>query len=133
MLGEPYQPGPYTKAYVEGLLKRLAAAIPAKEIVLTGVYFDDRQLGAAAYDTVSGQIDYILGEKIPGSYHGTGDVFGSALVGALMRGKSLAAAVRIAVDFTVAAIAWTHAAGTEMRYGVNFEANLPGYIKALGL
>lgn len=133
MLGEPYQPGPYTKEYIKGLLHRLAAAIPAKDIVLTGVYFDDQQLGAAAYDRVSGQIQYILGQKIPGSYHGTGDVFGSALVGALMNGKALAEAVQIAVDFTVASIAWTKEAGTEMRYGVNFEANLPLYMKKLGL
>jgi len=41
--------------------------------------------------------------------------------------------VQIAVDFTVASIVWTKEAGTEMRYGVNFEANLPLYMKELGL
>ena len=65
--------------------------------------------------------------------HGTGDVFGSALIGALMNEKSLDEAVRIAVDFTVRSIAWTQKAQTEIRYGVNFEANLPSYIKDLGL
>ena len=133
MLGEPYQEGPYTKDYIEGLLRRLAAAIPAENIVCTGVYFDDVQLGAAAYNRTADRVDYILGRKIPGSYHGTGDVFGSALIGALMRGKPLADACRIAIDFTIAGIDWTHQAGTELRYGVNFEANLPGYIQALGL
>ena len=133
MLGEPYQAGPYTKDYITGILQRLSAAIPAKNIVLTGVYFDEQQLGAAAYDAASGEVSCVLGRKIPGSYHGTGDVFGSALVGALMRGKTLAEAVRIAIDFTVASISWTKEAGTELRYGVNFEANLPLYIKELGL
>ena len=84
-----YQEGPYTKEYIEGLLKRLAEATRTKLIVLTGVYFDDTALGAATYDVTSGEIRYILGEKISGSYHGTGDVFGSALIGALMNEKSL--------------------------------------------
>ena len=133
MLEEDYQEGPYTKEYIEGLLKRLAEATGTKLIVLTGVYFDDTALGAATYDVTSGEIRYILGEKISGSYHGTGDVFGSALIGALMNEKSLDEAVRIAVDFTVRSIAWTQKAQTEIRYGVNFEANLLSYIKDLGL
>src|SRR5690554_2258065 len=50
MLDEPYQEGPYTKDYIESLLKRLSD-IGTKQIVLTGVHFDGEQLGAAAYDT----------------------------------------------------------------------------------
>lgn len=133
MLGEPYREGPYEKAYIEGILHRLAKEIPARQIVLTGVYFDDLALGAAAYDAAADAVEYILGEKVPGSYHGTGDVFGSAVVGALALGRTLPEAVRAAVDFTVASIKWSAAAGTEVRYGVNFEANLPCYMKALGI
>ena len=131
MLGEEYKEGPYTKAYIEDLILRLAKETGVKKIVLTGVFFNDKELGAAAYD--NGKIDYILGKKIPGRYHGTGDVFGSALVGALVSGKALSEAVRIAVEFTVSSISWTYEAKTEYRYGVNFEANLPQYIKSLGL
>ena len=133
MLDEEYQEGPYTKAYIEELLKRLAAATKTKLIVLTGVYFDNTRLGAATYDVAKNEIRYVLGEKISGSYHGTGDVFGSALIGALMNGKPLDEAVRIAVAFTVRSISWTQKAQTELRYGVNFEANLPSYIQDLGL
>ena len=133
MLGEPYHPAPYTKDYVDGLLSRLADAVPsAKSIVLTGVAFDELQLGAAAYDVASRKADYILGENVPGSYHGTGDVFGSALVGALAAGKTVSEAVRIAVDFTSVSIEWTAKAGTDIRYGVNFETNLGKYIAAIG-
>lgn len=131
MLGEDYQEGPYTKAYIEDILHRLSA-IGAKKIVLTGVWFDEEKLGAATYDAATDEIAYVLGNKVAGSYHGTGDVFGSALVGALMNEKTLAEAVRIAVEFTVRSIRWTKAAGTELRYGVNFEANLPAYIQDLG-
>ena len=45
----------------------------------------------------------------------------------------LSEAVRAAVDFTVAAICTTAKAGTDIRYGVNFEANLPVYMRALGI
>ena len=133
LLGEEYRPGPYTKEYIEDLLSRLAKATRTEKIVLTGVYFDDRQLGAATYDGATGEIAYIFGENVPGLYHGTGDVFGSALVGALVRGLPLSEAVRAAVDFTVAAIQATAKAGTDIRYGVNFEENLPVYMRALGI
>ncbi len=133
LLGEEYRPGPYDRGYIEGLLDRLAEATGVGQIVLTGVYFDGEQLGAATLDAEKGKIEYIFGPNVPGLYHGTGDVFGSALVGALARGRSLGEAVRAAVDFTVAAIQTTAAAGTDIRYGVNFEENLPVYMKALGI
>lgn len=132
MLDEPYQEGPYTKTYIEGLLKKLADIGPEK-IVLTGVYFDGTSLGAATYDKRSGAIDYALANRIEGYYHGTGDVFGSALLGALLNDFSLKQAAQIAVDFTVQSIAWTKKAGTDIRFGVNFETNLPNYIGALDL
>ena len=133
LLGEEYQPGPYTKEYVEGVLSRLAKVTKTRQIVLTGVYFDEKLLGAATFDAATGEIAYIFGENVPGLYHGTGDVFGSALVGALVRGMTLSEAVRAAVDFTVSAIRTTAKAGTDIRYGVNFEKNLPVYMKALGI
>ena len=133
MLGEPYEDGPYTPTYVDGLLHRLAEEISVKYIVLTGVYFDDKELGAAVYDAVSDEVQYVLGENIPGSYHGTGDVFGSAFIGAAVSGRSMTEAARIAVDYTVDCIAWTKEAGTDIRYGVNFERYLGSYSRKLGL
>jgi pyridoxine kinase len=123
LLGEDYVEGPYTRGYIEGLLKRLAE-INGRTVVLTGVYFDDKELGAMSYDARTGKTDIALAQKIPGSYHGTGDVFGSALVATAVLGKEMKDALKTAVDFTVAAIARTSAAGTDMRYGVNFEQEL---------
>jgi len=40
---------------------------------------------------------------------------------------------RIAVDYTVECIAWTKEAGTDIRYGVNFERYLGDYSRKLGL
>ena len=135
LLGEKYKDGPYSREYIDDILIRLAVLTEKPSIVLTGAWLEDdlAHLGAATYDRSTGQIDYILGPTVEGSYHGTGDVFGSAIVGAVLTGHSVAESVRIAVDFTVRAIRLTHAAGTEIRYGVNFEACLGSYIKDLGL
>ncbi|HWQ74444.1 MAG TPA: pyridoxamine kinase [Syntrophomonas sp.] len=132
MLGEPYQEGPYTQDYIEHLLQRLAEFGP-KKIVLTGVYFNDHELGAASYDVERSQIDYAFEKRIEGYYHGTGDVFASALVGALLNNCELDKATAIAVDFTVGSIERTKNAGTDIRFGVNFEAGLPKLTHSLGL
>jgi pyridoxine kinase len=123
MLGEPYREGPYTKNYITELLKKLGG-LGAKRVVLTGVAFNDTELGSAAYDVESGQTDFAMASRIEGYYHGTGDVYGSALLAALLSGKSLAEAAAIAVEFTVDSIKRTKEAGTDIRFGVNFEQGL---------
>jgi pyridoxine kinase len=132
LLDEPYLEGPYTQDYIEGLLRRLSALGP-RQVVLTGVHFDNAQLGAASFDAETGETDYAFAGRIPGYYHGTGDVFASALTGALLNGKTLPEATALAVDFTVGSIARTKAAGTDIRFGVNFEAGLPALARRLGL
>ena len=132
LLGEPYMEGPYTRPYIERLLRRLSELGP-KQVVLTGVYFNEAQLGAASYDAVTQKTDYAFSDHIPGYFHGTGDVFASVVVGALMNGCELPKAVHMAVDFTVSSIARTKEAGADERFGVNFEAGLPRLAQKLGL
>lgn len=123
LLNTPYKPGPYEVPYVEDMLYGLAALGP-KQVVLTGVSFDDTSLGTACYDAKSGTINYSFSPRIEGFYHGTGDIFASTLVAGLLKGHDLNQSTRIAVDFTVKSIARTKAAGTDVRFGVNFEAGL---------
>lgn len=132
MVGEKYLEPPYTQGYIEGLLARLAELGPQR-VVLTGVDFDGENLGAAAYDKTANKVDYAFAPRIDGYYHGTGDVFGSALLGALLNGKALKDSVRVAVDYTVDSIKRTKEAGTDVKYGVDFERGLPQFIAALGL
>ncbi|MDD4454776.1 MAG: pyridoxamine kinase [Candidatus Methanomethylophilaceae archaeon] len=132
LLGEKYVEGPYTKEYIEGLLRKLSAMGP-KKVILTGVFFDTEKLGAAAYDAETDRTDYAFRDCIPGYYHGTGDVFGSATVTALISGKSLAEANRIAVNFTVDSILRTRDAKTDIRFGVDFESGIPKLLRALGI
>ncbi|MFA6679560.1 MAG: pyridoxamine kinase [Candidatus Methanomethylophilaceae archaeon] len=130
MLDELYKEGPYDKEYIEDLLKKLGT-IGAKKIILTGVYFTKEKLGAVAYDVETGKISYSFRDTIPGYYHGTGDVFGSAVVASLMNGLSLSRANEIAVNYTAGSIQRTRNAGTDIRFGVDFESGIQKLIKEI--
>lgn len=130
MLGESYVGKNYDEKYICELLKRLADLGP-KKVVLSGVSFEENVLGAAAYDTETDNVDFYFRDEIPGYYHGTGDVFGSALLAALLNGKTVKETLKIAVDFTVDSIGRTKAAGTDIRFGVDFENALPEFIKSV--
>lgn len=132
LLGESYHEGPYTESYVKKLLLGLSALGP-KTIVLTGVYFDENRFGAACYNTEYSEPEYIMSDRIEDSYHGTGDIFASALVAGILSGMSLTSSVKIAVNFTAECIKRTSLIGSDPRYGVNFEAGLPAFIRQLGL
>lgn len=131
LLGKSYKPGPYDTAYIEELLIGLADLGP-NQVVLTGVCFDDERLGAACFDKQLGRIEYVFGQRIDGFYHGTGDVFASTLVAGLLTGHTLKNAAEIAVNFTIQSIWRTKKAGTDVRFGVNFEAGLKDLANILG-
>jgi pyridoxine kinase len=97
-------------------------------VVLTGVHCDDKTLGTANFDKTTSELTYTMDKRIEGYYHGTGDVFGSALSAALLKEFPLEKAARIAVDLTVSSIARSKAAGTDIRFGVNFEEGLGDFI-----
>lgn len=130
LLDEPYLEGPYTREYIEGLLVRLTK-LGAPGVVLTGVYFDEKELGSATIDAKTGEISYAFAPLVEGYYHGTGDVFASVLVAALLNGRNLHEASRAAVRFTAQSIVRTKEAGTDVRFGVNFEAGLSGLLSLL--
>ena len=89
-------------------------------------------LGCACFDNETGGIDYCFSENIKGFYHGTGDVFGSVLLSAIMNDKTLKESAQIAVDITTGAIRRTKEDNTDVRFGVRFEDELPNLIKRLG-
>lgn len=132
LLGETYRSGPYTPDYIEHILRELGC-LGSRQVVLTGVYFKNEELGAAAYDRETGEISYIFSERIPGYYHGTGDVFASALLASVLKGFDLAKATEIAVRFTTNSIRLTYDAKTDIRFGVDFERNIPEFLRDLHL
>lgn len=133
LLEEPYMAdGTYTQADIEGLLKRLSDLCQG-DVVLTGISFEPEKLGAAVYERKNDKIAYAFTQRIEGYYHGTGDVFASAVTSGVLNGFTLAQSAQIAVDFTAAAILRTKNAGTDIRFGVNFEQEIPSFLKALKL
>ncbi len=130
MLGEEYVPSGYDEEYIQGLLKRLTG-LGCRVAVVTGVRYDDAHQGAVAYDSSKNAYFQAFQEHIDVSFHGTGDIFTSALAGAGVLGKPLPDALRIAVDYTVACIRATMPDKAEHWYGVRFEDCLPGLIEAL--
>ncbi len=131
LLDEPYHHGPYTEAEISRILDGLATICPGK-IVLTGVHFDEKSLGAATFDPETGAKEFVLRDRVDGFYHGTGDVYAATLLAALMHGFTLHDAAGIAADYTVLSITTTKAMDKDLRYGVNFEYNLPTLMRMLG-
>ena len=130
LLDEPYVGDEYDRVYVEGLLKRLTS-LGSKQVVLTGISFEKGMLGAACYDSKTLETGYFALKRIDGYFHGTGDVFGSSLLSALLSGRTLSQASEIAVKYTHRCITQTDEAGQERRYGVCFEKAIPYFINLL--
>ena len=131
LMDEPYTEGPYTQEYCDAFARRLCQKTGAKSCLLTGVYFDEKQLGAACFD--GSKTEFVMNDRIDRMYHGTGDVFGSGLVSGLVAGQSLKDATRTAVDFTCKSIARTIKENPEREYGVNFEGELAGLMQSLNI
>ena len=129
MLHMPYQPE-YDEAYVRQVLRKLTG-LGARCAALTGISLKEGEIGAYFYDSQTGEYYYYANEKLPVAYHGTGDVFASAAMGAHMRGLSLQESLKVAVDYTLESIRKTMEDPNRRDYGVNFEEALPLLIERL--
>lgn len=120
----------YDEAYAKNLLQKLAK-LGTKVCILTGVSFREGFTGVMGYDTVAGEYFYYEHEKLPVSFHGTGDIFSSTCVGALIRGLPWQQAIQVAADYTKECIRITLEDPSKPWYGVNFEQAIPYLIKRL--
>ena len=128
LLDQPYNV-PHTEKEVRELLLKLTA-LGCPKAVLTGVSLREGYLGAACYDTTDGTYFYLDDTYIDGFFHGTGDVFSSGLLAALMNGFSLPEALSLAVRYTHQCIVYTVEEGNEPRFGPCFE-RATGYLLQL--
>jgi pyridoxine kinase len=129
MLDMPYTED-YDENYIRDVLKKLTN-LGAKRAALTGISFEEDKLGTYCYDSTTDSYFSYFNERMDVAYHGTGDIFASATVGALMCGHSVESALSVAVDFTLECIKITMADENRRFYGVNFEEALPYYINRL--
>jgi len=130
MLGIPYAGSGYNEDYIKDVLIRLSG-LGAKKVVLTGVSFEKDKLGIMSYNSETEQFFKYFNDKLPVSFHGTGDIFASTCVGALMNEFSLEDSLKIAVDYTVESIKASMKDKKHRWYGVNFEEAIPMLIKRI--
>ena len=107
------------------------AKLGPRYVALTGVSFEKGRLGVMYYDQKEDTYGSYFAEHLPASFHGTGDVFASTCVGALMRGLPLGEALALAADYTVECIRLTLASPEAKWYGVEFESAIPYLVKRL--
>ena len=130
LLGEPYRGEGYGEQYIYGLAKRLAALGP-QSIVITDVSLHANETGVAVYHRADDDFQLHFKPRLAGVFHGTGDVFASLLLSALLGGLALEAAAALALRLTHECIRLTLQGGEPLRYGVQFERVLPELIAAL--
>ena len=121
----------YKETYDETYIKELLTALSklgCSTIVLTGVGYAADKTGVVVYQ--NGAIEYYEHKRISKGCHGTGDVYASAFTGALLRGKGIFEAAKIAADYTVACIENTQGDPTHW-YGVKFETALSKLMEML--
>ena len=128
MTNTPYFGKVQTKEQIESLMSKLFA-LGVENVVLTSVCFEEGTLGTATKSKDQPTI-YHINKEINGYFHGTGDVFGSALVGAYVNGVSLEKASMIAADYVIESIKETiEKDDFDPKYGVNFELVIFDLIK----
>ncbi len=111
----------YDESYINGLVNALTDA-GAKTIILTGVSYSSDKTGVVVVKNKIQQ--YYEHKKIAKGCHGTGDVYASAFVGALLNGKDDFSSAKIAADYTVLCIENTQNDSSHW-YGVKFETAIP--------
>ena len=126
LLGEPYPGEAADEAFISSLCLKLSELGP-ENVVITDVNFRPAQTGVALYSRGMEAPTYLFRSRFDRVFHGTGDVFASFLLGALMNDQPLKEAVDTALDFTHESIRVTLNSGEPLRYGVQFEQVLPGY------
>ncbi len=107
----------YDREYIEGIIEKLVA-LGTKNVIFTGVSYRKGMTGIVVFE--NGEYSYYEHEFLPGSCHGTGDIYASAFTGALMRGKSAFLSAKIAASYTMECIKAT-AGDKEHWYGAKFE------------
>lgn len=117
----------YDEEYIHSLINALTQN-GAKTVVLTGVGYREGSTGVVVRDL--GRDYYYEHTKISGGYHGTGDVFASAFVGALENDFSVFNSAKIAADFTLDCIRKTQG-DSKHTYGVKFELAIPEFVNSL--
>lgn len=117
----------YEEAYVMDIIGKLHK-MGTSTVVLTGIGYEPGMTGVII--SQNGQVDYYAHPRIPKNFHGTGDIYASALVGSWLGGKTINESARIAADYTCKCIENTIDDESHW-YGVKFETAFPYLLSRL--
>lgn len=117
----------YDRAYIDEMIEKLIS-LGSENVILTGISYEAGKTGVVVFE--NGEYKYYEHEFLSNSCHGTGDIYASAFVGALVRGKGAYDSARIAADYTVECIKAT-AEEDNHWYGAKFEPVLGKLIAML--
>lgn len=117
----------YDREYIDMLLAKFSE-MGCKNIIISGVSYTSETTGIVVYK--DGEYKYYEHKKFPNSCHGTGDIYASAFVGAVARGKEIFEAAKIAADYVLECIKET-AKEEGHWYGAKFEPVLGKLIEAI--
>ncbi len=109
----------YDEEYVKSLVSELKK-LGSKEVVLTGVSYTPEKIGVCVSE--GDKLLYHFEDRVPESFHGTGDVFASVFTASFINGFTALDAAARAASFTREAMLSTDS--KTHSYGVNFEAVL---------
>lgn len=118
----------YSEEEIKELLIKLSDLGPER-VVITGVSFKENELGVMSYNKETNKFFKYFKEKIDVKYHGTGDIFASTFLGALVNELSLEESLKVATNYVWDCIKVTYDEKKENVYGTNFEKVLHNLIK----
>lgn len=108
------------------LLDRLSEG--KRDVVISGFELEEKKISIAFVS--KGKKGILNYEKLPGEYHGTGDLFSSALIGLYLNGLSLQESIEIAHEYVYRAIKTTIENNDNgLLYGPSFEPHI-AYLSA---
>lgn len=121
LLGEEFPAGEIEPEAMKSWLTRLSEMGP-QTVVITSVPLKNGGICSVGYE--AGRFWKVTGEYVPISYSGSGDMYTSILIGGLLEGDSLPAAMARAAEFTESSIKETYKLGTPWTDGIMFEPML---------
>lgn len=106
-------------------LREKLSSLGGEKIIITGIPHTDGMFGTYGHSEDDFSEGYMYSVKrISTSYPGTGDLFASVLLGAILAGRELTDALHFASDYICKVMEHTARFSTPVREGVDFESFL---------
>jgi len=130
LTGTEFVDGVHDAQFVRELMEKLCK-LGSKKIILTGVCPEEGKIGNVMLDCADGEMIHGFYEKLPMAYHGTGDLFSSALAALLVRGADIKDAADCASFLVMEGMKRSVSKDIPAHMGVDFEGILPQYIEKI--